>query len=141
VIALTAALFVIVSTIDAAGGFAVTRTALAWCDALAAPWSQLATGFLTGAASNAINNLPVGLNLGATLPALHASARTTQAALIGVNLGPNATLTGSLATLLWLTILQRANIAITPLGFARIGLVVTLPALAAALLCLHAGVR
>jgi arsenical pump membrane protein len=134
VVALTAALFVVVTALDDAGGFAWSRAVLAWSAQLAAPWSSLATGFVVAAASNVINNLPVGLNLGETIPAMHATMQTSVPALIGVNLGPNATAHGSLATLLWLGIVRRANIAISPLGFARIGALVTIPALAAALL-------
>ncbi len=134
IIALTAALFVIVTALDDAGGFHASRAALAWCAGLPFPGSALAGGFLVALASNAINNLPVGLNLGETLPAMHASAHMSAAALIGVNLGPNATVNGSLATLMWLRIVRRANIAVPPFGFARIGLLATIPALAAALL-------
>jgi arsenical pump membrane protein len=134
VIALTAALFVIVTALDDAGGFHLTRTALAWCAGLAFPWPALTSGFLVALASNVINNLPVGLNLGETLPVMHASAPLSATALIGVNLGPNATVNGSLATLLWLRIVRRANIAVPPFAFARIGLLATIPALAAALL-------
>ena len=137
VVLLTGALFVILSALDDVGGFAVTRSALAWCAQQTAPWSTLATGFLAAVASNAINNLPVGLNLGETLPAMHASGSTSAAALIGVNLGPNATVNGSLATLLWLTILRKAEITISPIAFARIGVLVTIPALVLALLLLH----
>ena len=134
IVALTAALFVLVSALDNAGGFAASRARCSKrCASLAAPWSQLATGFAVAAASNAINNLPVGLNLGQVLPGIHA-AHTAAAALIGVNLGPNATANGSLATLLWLAILRRADIAASPLAFARIGLLTTIPALTAALL-------
>jgi arsenical pump membrane protein len=136
IVALTAALFVVVTALDDIGGFAVTRAVLAWCGQLAAPWAAVATGFAVAAASNAINNLPVGLNLGETLPAMHASLHATAAALIGVNLGPNAVANGSLATLLWLDIVRRANIPASPLGFARIGVVVTIPALLAALVLL-----
>ncbi len=134
IIALTAALFVIVTALDDAGGFQVTRTALAWCAGLAFPGAALASGFLVAFASNLINNLPVGLNLGETLPAMHFSAHVSAATLIGVNLGPNSTVNGSLATLLWLRIVRRANIAVPPFAFARIGLFTTIPALAAALL-------
>lgn len=133
VVALTAALFVIVTGIDNAGGFAVTRDALGWCEHLASPWSSLAIGFLVAGASNAVNNLPVGLNLGETLPAMHAGMHAARAALIGVNLGPNATVNGSLATLLWLAILRRERIAVAPFAFARVGLLTVVPALAAAL--------
>ena len=134
VIVLTAALFIVITAADDAGGFALTRTALAWCGAHPAPWPMLAVGFLTAGASNLINNLPVGLNLGETLPAMHAGVHVQAAALIGVNLGPNATVNGSLATILWLTILKRANIPMSWFAFARIGVLATIPALAVALL-------
>jgi arsenical pump membrane protein len=133
IVALTAALFVLVSAVDRAGGFGATRALFARCEHLAAPWSSLAIGFLVAGASNLINNLPVGLTLGSTLPAMHASLRGAEAALVGVNLGPNACANGSLATLLWLTIVRRAGIAVPPFTFARAGVVTVIPALAAAL--------
>ena len=134
VVALTALLFVVITAVDNAGGFTVTRTVLAWCEHLAAPWSALAIGFAVTLAANAINNLPVGLNLGETLPAMHAGLHVAKAALIGVNLGPNATVNGSLATLLWLSILRREGIILPPWAFARVGLLTVVPSLAAALL-------
>jgi len=136
VIALTAVLFVIVGAFDNAGGLGAARAALAWCASLPAPWSALATGFGVAVMSNAINNLPVGLSLGETLPMLPAAMHVARAALVGVNLGPNATVNGSLATLLWIGIVRRANIPLGPFAFARIGLLVTVPALAAALVLL-----
>ncbi len=134
VVILTAALFVIVAAVDAGGGFAATQRVLAWCAAFAAPWSNVAVGGVTALASNLINNLPVGLNLGQTLPEMHAPQHLTSAALIGVNLGPNATVNGSLATLLWLAILRRAKIDVSAWQFAAIGTAATVPALLAALL-------
>jgi arsenical pump membrane protein len=137
VVVLTAALFVIVTAIDDAGGFAASRALLERCASLAAPWSSLATGFAVAAASNVINNLPVGLNLGEVLPRMHAAQLTANAALIGVNLGPNATVNGSLATVLWLAIVRRNGIVVSPLAFARAGVLATVPALIAALLLLR----
>jgi arsenical pump membrane protein len=134
VIVLTALLFVVVTALDDRGGFAFSRSVLTTAANYGAPWASLATGFATALASNAINNLPVGLNLGETLPAMHASTQTATAALIGVNLGPNATVNGSLATILWLTILARNGIRMSWLGFAGIGLLTTIPALAFALI-------
>jgi arsenical pump membrane protein len=133
VVALTAGLFVIVSAVDAAGGLAATHAVLAWCAALETPFASLATGFVVAAASNLANNLPVGLNLGEGLPAMHAAPAISAAALIGVNLGPNATVNGSLATILWLAIMRRENVEIAPLRFAAIGTATAIPALAAAL--------
>jgi arsenical pump membrane protein len=43
--------------------------------------------------------------------------------LIGVNLGPNLSVTGSLATILWLIALRREKVEITPWEFLRYGIV------------------
>jgi arsenical pump membrane protein len=53
--------------------------------------------------------------------------------LIGVDLGPNFSVTGSLATILWLVALRREDIDITAWRFLKIGVLVTPPALVAAL--------
>ncbi|MDU3044671.1 ArsB/NhaD family transporter, partial [Bradyrhizobium sp.] len=53
--------------------------------------------------------------------------------LIGVDLGPNISVTGSLATILWLTALRREKIQVSAWQFLKIGLVATPPALIAAL--------
>ena len=49
------------------------------------------------------------------------------AALIGVNLGPNLTYVGSLATLLWRRILREHNSDANLADFTRLGLI-TVPA-------------
>ena len=49
--------------------------------------------------ANAVNNLPATLVLLSALPT--GGAAPLLATLIGVNVGPNITYTGSLATLLW----------------------------------------
>lgn len=50
-------------------------------------------------------------------------ARVTDAVLIGVDLGPNLSLTGSLATILWLAAIRREGQAVSALRFLRLGLV------------------
>jgi arsenical pump membrane protein len=130
IVPLTAALFVIVAAIDAAGALTATQRAFE-------TQSPLALGAIVALASNVVNNLPVGLNVGEAITALHPPAVHAFAALIGVNLGPNLSTNGSLATILWLAILRRANISASPLHFLRIGAVVTPPALVAALLALR----
>jgi arsenical pump membrane protein len=48
--------------------------------------------------------------------------------LIGVDLGPNLSITGSLATLLWLVALRRENIDVSAWQFLKLGAVVmTIP--------------
>jgi arsenical pump membrane protein len=49
-----------------------------------------------------MNNLPSGLISGAALRAAHAIGPLRNAVLIGVDLGPNLSVTGSLATIRWL---------------------------------------
>ncbi|MFK8845132.1 SLC13 family permease [Streptomyces sp. Ac-502] len=70
--------------------------------------------------ANVINNLPAVLTL---LPvAAHGGAGPVLAVLIGVNLGPNLTYVGSLATLLWRRILQERGDAPKLGTFTRLGL-------------------
>jgi len=44
--------------------------------------------------------------------------------LIGVNLGPNLSVTGSLATILWLIALRRDGVEITRWQFFKTGMIV-----------------
>ena len=53
--------------------------------------------------------------------------------LIGVDLGPNLSVTGSLATILWLVALRRERIEVTAWRFLKLGVLVMPPALIAAL--------
>jgi arsenical pump membrane protein len=133
VVPLTAALFALVAAIDAAGALGLARGVLAWCARLGAPWTAFAAGAIVTFAGNAINNLPVGLVAGQSLPA-GGLATLPRAVLVGVNLGPNLSAGGSLATILWLRILRRYGIAFGAREFLAIGLVVAPPALVAALL-------
>ena len=55
------------------------------------------------------------------------------ALLIGVDLGPNLSVTGSLATILWLVALRREKVHIDALTFLRLGMLVMPPALLLAL--------
>jgi Na+/H+ antiporter NhaD/arsenite permease-like protein len=77
--------------------------------------ANLSTAFGFAVGSNLINDLPVGL-IGAN--ALHASAMSKQLAsamLIGIDLGPNLSVTGSLATILWLIALRREKLEVSSL--------------------------
>jgi arsenical pump membrane protein len=65
---------------------------------------------------------------------MHPASALSAAALVGVNVGPNLTANGSLATLLWLAILRREGVAIGPLRFAAVGIAAAPLALIAAAL-------
>jgi len=99
----------------------------------------LATAALAAVAANVINNLPAVLVL---LPlAGPAGPAAVLAVLVGVNIGPNLTYAGSLATLLWRRVLREHD-AEPDLGeFTRLGLLTVVPALALATAALWAGVH
>jgi arsenical pump membrane protein len=58
----------------------------------------LITALVAAALANLVNNLPATLAL---VPIVAGSPAVLLAVLVGVNVGPNATYPGSLATLLW----------------------------------------
>ena len=136
VLPLVAGLFVIVEALQGSG---LLRASLTGLTALA-HWPALqakgAASFAVAIASNGMNNLPVGLIGGAALRQAHHPALLTHAVLIGVDLGPNLSVTGSLATILWLIALRREKVEITGWEFLRVGLVAMPLALLASLLLL-----
>ena len=80
-----------------------------------------------------MNNLPAGLLAGSTVTAAHLPPQVIGAALIGVDLGPNLSVTGSLATILWLVALRREGQHVGAWEFLRLGIIVMPPALLLAL--------
>jgi arsenical pump membrane protein len=101
--------------------------------------SLLAIAALAALLANVCNNLPAVLVL---LPLAAASGTgAVLAVLLGVNIGPNLTYTGSLATLLWRRTL-RSHGAAPDLGeFTRLGLLTVPAGLVLAVLALWAGLR
>ncbi|HZP05019.1 MAG TPA: arsenic transporter [Terracidiphilus sp.] len=120
-IALVAGLFILVDAVESIGALAFTHAALAWAEQLAAVPGALVTGFVVGVANNLVNNLPLGLIAGETLKAAHATQLTASAVLIGVDLGPNLSVSGSLATILWLIALRREKLHVNYWTFLKIG--------------------
>ena len=133
VLPLVAGLFVIVQALDQAGLIAALRALLdqaAQSSVAAATWS---TGIAVAVASNLLNNLPVGLIAGTTVQSTFVAPQVTGAVLIGVDLGPNLSVTGSLATILWLIALRREGQRILALDFLKLGALIMPPALIAAI--------
>jgi arsenical pump membrane protein len=79
--------------------------------------------------SNLVNNLPAGLLAGSVVSASHVPHQVASAVLIGVDLGPNLSVTGSLATILWLSALRRENQEVSAWSFLKLGSVMMPPAL------------
>jgi arsenical pump membrane protein len=80
-----------------------------------------------------VNNLPLGLIAGSTLHAARASGPIAEAVLIGIDLGPNLSITGSLATILWLIALRKEKLDVSFWDFLKVGAVAMPVALLAAL--------
>jgi arsenical pump membrane protein len=99
----------------------------------------LATAGLAAALANLINNLPAVLAL---LPiAATGGSGPVLAVLIGVNIGPNLTYVGSLATLLWRRVLHEHHTEPGLGHFTRLGLLTVPASLVAATVALWAVLR
>lgn len=129
---LVAALFVLVEAVQSLGALRYTQAALDWADHLPAAAGVTLTAFTVAISNNLVNNLPLGLLAGATLAASHTHGLLASAVLIAVDLGPNLSVTGSLATILWLIALRREQIEVTAWQFLRVGLLAMPTALVAA---------
>ena len=133
VILLVAGLFVIV---EALGKTGLIGTLARWLhrsigqSTAASVWES---GAIVAIASNLMNNLPVGLISGQVLQTGQVPGMVQRAVLIAVDLGPNLSITGSLATILWLVALRREGQAVSAWSFLKIGAVVMTTALIAAL--------
>jgi arsenical pump membrane protein len=133
VLPLVAGLFVLVEGLARTGLIAALTRVLAAGVAHSAAGAAWATGLVVAVACNLMNNLPVGLIAGSVVASEHVPATVTGAALIGVDLGPNLSVTGSLATILWLVAVRREGYDIGAGRFLLVGLAVMPPALILAL--------
>jgi arsenical pump membrane protein len=122
-LALVVGLFVIVDAMESVGAMQQTRDWLTWVQTLGSTTGTLVTGFAVGIANNLVNNLPLGLIAGSTLHAANAKGLIADAVLIGVDLGPNLSITGSLATILWLIALRREKLDVSFWDFLKVGIV------------------
>jgi arsenical pump membrane protein len=133
VLPLVAGLFVLVESIAQTGLLAALSQTLH--DAATA--NQVATGWFAGTGiallCNLMNNLPAGLVAGEAVNAAHVPEFVRSAILIGVDIGPNLSVTGSLATILWLNALRREGETVDAWTFLKLGCLVMPPALLAAL--------
>jgi arsenical pump membrane protein len=125
VLPLVAGLFVIVEALDSIGGLRFVRSVLDSLTELPPLAGDLAMAFGFATVSNLVNNLPVGLIGASVMHTSGASGQLANAMLIGIDLGPNLSVTGSLATILWLIALRRENLEVSPWTFLKVGVIVT----------------
>jgi arsenical pump membrane protein len=133
VLPLVAGLFVLVEALAKTGLIDTIATLLHDGAQRSVLWTAAVAGVFVAFASNLINNLPAGLIAGSAVQAGPISDQVTRAIVIGVDLGPNLSATGSLATILWLAALRRDGHSVGFGAFLKIGLVVMPPALILAL--------
>jgi len=129
VLPLVAGLFVLVEALEKTGitnDLAELLHGLVQRSATLAAW---ASGVVLAVGCNLVNNLPAGLVAGRVVELAKVPEHVRQAVLIGVDLGPNLSVTGSLATILWLTALRREGQSVGAWQFLKLGALVMPPAL------------
>jgi arsenical pump membrane protein len=133
VLPLVAGLFVLVEALDKTGLIRTIGDLLRDTAQSSETETVWGAGVLIAFACNLMNNLPAGLIAGNAVHVAQAPDRVTSAVVIGVDLGPNLSVTGSLATILWLTALRREDINVSAWAFLKLGFLVMPPALLLAL--------
>ncbi|HLG82837.1 MAG TPA: arsenic transporter [Bradyrhizobium sp.] len=133
VLPLVGGLFVMVEALVKLGTIGQLSAALHDAVAQSPRLAAWGAGLVIAIADNIANNLPVGLVAGSVVGSDHLPPPVVSAMLIGVDLGPNLSVTGSLATILWLVALRREKIEVTTWRFLILGVLVMPPALLAAL--------
>ncbi|HWK08045.1 MAG TPA: arsenic transporter [Puia sp.] len=121
VLPLVAGLFVIVEALDKTGVIGRLTTLLHDNATHSVAGTAWGSGVLVAFASNLMNNLPAGLIAGNAVQAGHVPEMVKSSILIGVDLGPNLSITGSLATILWLVALRREGQSVSAWTFLKLG--------------------
>ncbi|MDH7639372.1 arsenic transporter [Sphingomonas oryzagri] len=132
VLPLVAGLFVLVEALDRTGVIRQVASALQAASSEPAKGAAIA-GSILAVTSNLMNNLPAGLVASMAVVQAHPPRLIVDGLLIGVDLGPNLSITGSLATILWLQAIRREGEDVGFLRFLKVGIVTMIPALVAAL--------
>jgi arsenical pump membrane protein len=133
VLPLVAGLFVLVEALGKTGLIDAIAAMLSDGAEHAVPLTAALASMAIALASNLINNLPAGLIAASAVQTAQSGEHVTRALLIGVDLGPNLSVTGSLATILWLAALRREGLVVGFGAFLKIGAVVMPPALVLAI--------
>jgi arsenical pump membrane protein len=133
ILPLVAGLFVLVEALDKTGLIRTIGVALRNAAQDAPTAAAAVTGVALAFIANLVNNLPAGLIAGGAIRADHLPDLIKTTVLIGVDIGPNLSVTGSLATILWLTALRREGHNVSAWTFLKLGLLVMPPALALAI--------
>jgi arsenical pump membrane protein len=130
---------VVRAVVDGGLGAGLGDTLRGWVSHQMGLLELLGLAALAALLANVINNLPAVLVL---VPLISGSgAAAVLAVLIGVNVGPNLTYAGSLATMLWRRIAQQHNHNPSVREFTKLGLLTTPAALVLAVVALWISLR
>jgi arsenical pump membrane protein len=133
VVVFSLGMYLVVYGLRNAGLTGYLTTALNACAAYGVWGAALGTGVITALLSSVMNNMPTVLigALSIDVTSAHGVVREAMiyANVIGSDLGPKITPIGSLATLLWLHVLESKEIRISWGYYFRVGVVLTVPVL------------
>ena len=129
VLPLVAGLFIIVEALNKTGIIEMLTRVMQHNAATSITATAWGSGIIAAFACNLMNNLPVGLIAGNVVQAAHSPELIKRAVLIGVDLGPNLSITGSLATILWLVALRREGLTVSAWSFFKLGVFIMFIAL------------
>ena len=133
VLPLVAGLFVLVAGLAHTGVVTMLAEGLRSAVRASSAGAAAGAGGLLAFASNLTNNLPAGLLASAVAGQAHPPAQVVDALLIGVDVGPNLSITGSLATILWLAAIRREGETVGFWRFLKVGALVAPPAVVLAI--------
>ena len=126
-------LYIVVYGLKNAGLTDDIASILLWLKAQGHTAYVIGTGFLSGVLSAIMNNMPTIMVMDIAIDKV-GDTFLAYANILGANLGPKMTPIGSLATLLWLHVLEKKGIKIGWGEYMKIGLIITPPVLLIALL-------
>ena len=129
VLPLVAGLFVLVEALDRTGVVRWLAQQMSTAAQRGLGEGAAGAGAILAFGCNLTNNLPAGLVASSMIQQLQLDKRIVDGLLIGVDLGPNLSITGSLATILWLGALRREGLNVSFWQFLKVGVVTMPPAL------------
>ena len=124
VLPLVASLFVIIEAVKSAGALDALRDLFERLVQLPHTEAALALGASVAFGTDVCNNLPLGLITGAALRSMTLQPMLAKIVLIAIDLGPNLSITGSLATILWLISIRREGLHVSAWQFLKVGVIV-----------------
>lgn len=145
IVALVVSLFLVVRAVQNAGALGMVERALLLAGQGDGFLQILGVATGTALGSNLLNNVPTTVMvlqaMDAPISGGSLDPAAIYAALIGTNVGPNLTVVGSLATLIWLSVVRGRGMEVTAKDYLKIGAVATPPILLAAVFGLWVSVR